>query len=118
MQSSNDGYFAHPDCILLCMIVDHDVNKRKEACLRIIKARKSEDSSPRRKFRLPEINFLAEDYSDMKTWKSAFSQKAEKIRYRRNNSDYNCLKIEYMPNPTTKKSFQVKWKLNCTHESE
>ena len=52
------------------MIVDHDVNKRKKACLHIVRARKSADSSARRKFRLPDINFLAEDYPDMITWKS------------------------------------------------
>ena len=79
----NNGYFAHSECILLSMIVDHDTNLRKLALSRIIKARGSEDSHTKRKFRMPEINFNAEHYGDMIMWKSEYidDEVSEEPRY-------------------------------------
>ena len=52
------------------MIADHDVNLRKLALIRILKARSSKNASARRVYRVPKINFEASTYGDMITWTS------------------------------------------------
>ena len=51
------------------MIVDQNVNLRKLAVLRILKARKSENVSTKRSYRIPSINFEAVSYRDI-SWQS------------------------------------------------
>ena len=65
-----NGYFAHPEWLLLSMIVDPDKNLRKLALSRILKARNSENRVDKRTFRVPEINFEAGHYGDLISWES------------------------------------------------
>ena len=66
----NNAYFAHSECLLLAMIADHDINLRKLALIRVLKARNSENASVRRVYRIPTMNFEASIYGDMITWTS------------------------------------------------
>lgn len=69
-----NSFFAHNESILLAMLVDERPLIRKLALRRIIKARNASTcttTSTRdgiRKFRIPELNFAAEDYIDLIDW--------------------------------------------------
>ena len=64
----HNGYFAHSECLLLSMLVDHSKSLRMLAFRRIMKARKSENSCAKRRYSVPEINFDAHSYADMISW--------------------------------------------------
>lgn len=64
-----NGFFGHPENVLLAMIADERVKVRELGLRRILKAR-SEATSCRdiRIFKLPNFNFDAKDYIDMIPW--------------------------------------------------
>lgn len=65
-----NGFFCHPESILLSMITDDDENIRDEALKKILKAR-SVGGEKRRCFVVPknEINFECTHYHNMIDWK-------------------------------------------------
>ena len=64
-----NAFFAHPENILIAMINDERPHIRELAWRRVLKAR-SQSSEVVRQFKLPEINFDAEDYVAMINWQS------------------------------------------------
>ena len=62
-----NGYFAHPENVLLSMLTDAREEIRELAQRRILKA-KSEESYAIRKFEIPKLNFDAKDYIDLINW--------------------------------------------------
>jgi hypothetical protein len=67
----NNAYAAHPENILLTMLVDKRSTIREEAATRILAAREKFDSSMEqtiRKFYIPELNFYANDYTELIDW--------------------------------------------------
>ena len=64
-----NGYFGHPENILLAMLTDTRQYVRELACRRIISARNECSSSKAvRKFCIPKLNFDARDYIDIVRW--------------------------------------------------
>lgn len=61
-----NGYFGHPENILLSMITDERREIRELGIRRIIKARKVQKGI--RVFDVPPLNFSASDYIDMINW--------------------------------------------------
>lgn len=65
----NNAYFAHPENMLLSMLVDKREHIKKLALRRIINARSRKKSSKQvRRFHIPKINFGASEYIDMISW--------------------------------------------------
>ena len=63
---ARNAYFAHPENVLLSMISDSRINVRQEAIDKIIQARINYSNNNNiRQFRVPTLNFQAEDYKDM-----------------------------------------------------
>jgi hypothetical protein len=62
-----NGFFAHPENILLSMLFDTRRHIRELSLRRILKARKSVDHGIRT-FKPPKIYFSAEDYVDIIIW--------------------------------------------------
>lgn len=66
-----NAFFAHPENLLLSMIVDKRDHVRELGYRRIIKARTlSSESKSIRNFKPPKINFLATDHIEMIDWKT------------------------------------------------
>lgn len=68
VQSSiqRNGYYAHPEHIIMAMANDNDENIRRMAWIKVIAARSEENrNKPLRKFQVPEINFECENYTSM-----------------------------------------------------
>lgn len=63
-----NGYFGHPENLLLAMLGDDREVIRDLAYRRIIKAR-SENVQGLRMFKVPTFNFDAKDYTDIITWR-------------------------------------------------
>lgn len=64
-----NAFFAHPENLLLAMIVDDRENIRKLGYRRILKARKCASKEKTiRNFVLPKINFKATDYTEIIDW--------------------------------------------------
>lgn len=62
----DNAYFAHPENLLLTMLTDKRKNIRELAVRRILKARKTDMKT--RTFRIPKINFEAQEYIDLIHW--------------------------------------------------
>ncbi|KAK5648348.1 hypothetical protein RI129_003240 [Pyrocoelia pectoralis] len=62
-----NGFFAHPENILLSMLTDEDPLYKQLAIRRILKAR-SKGRQTIRDFNIPTIRFDAKHYSDMISW--------------------------------------------------
>lgn len=62
----DNAYFAHPENLLLTMLTDKRKHIRELAVRRILKAR--ETNMKNRTFRVPKINFEAQDYIDLIHW--------------------------------------------------
>lgn len=62
----DNGYFAHPENILIAMLTDTRNHIRELAVKRILQSRQND--VPHRIFRIPKINFNAEDYIDLIDW--------------------------------------------------
>jgi len=63
---NRNGYFGHPENILLCMIADERKYVRELGMRRILRARS--EAYGLRKFRIPALNFDATDYIDLIDW--------------------------------------------------
>lgn len=66
---AGNAYFAHPENLLVAMLVDSRKNIRELAVRRIQNARKRVTKEVRA-FRVPSINFNAEDYLELIHWQS------------------------------------------------
>ncbi|CAG4961034.1 unnamed protein product [Parnassius apollo] len=62
-----NGYFGHPENILIAMLGDDREIIRELACQQILKAR-AENDQGLRTFKVPPLNFDAEDYTDLIKW--------------------------------------------------
>lgn len=66
-----NAFFAHPENVLLAMIVDEREHIRELGYRRILKARKTVPKKKTiRNFVLPTINFEASDYTEIVNWTS------------------------------------------------
>lgn len=66
-----NGYYAHPENILLSMLTDDRQYVRELGLRRILKVRKNKTQGNlnQRKFKIPKIVFDSKDYIDMINWK-------------------------------------------------
>ncbi|CAH1113072.1 unnamed protein product [Psylliodes chrysocephalus] len=65
-----NGYFAHPENILLAMLGDERKLVREQAVNTIMESRLKNDSTEKlRSFNVPTLNMSAKDYTDMIDWK-------------------------------------------------
>lgn len=62
-----NAYFAHPENIMLTMLVDDHEFIRELGYCRILKARTSKPESDRQ-FKIPSLNFEATSYEDLVFW--------------------------------------------------
>lgn len=62
-----NGYWAHPEAILLAMLADTDETVRRQAVSRIVRCRE-EATDELRPYQLPAINFDAENYTQLIDW--------------------------------------------------
>lgn len=62
-----NGYFGNPENVLIAMLADERQEIRNLAYRRILKAR-LEKNYGLRKFKVPSLNFDAEDYTDLINW--------------------------------------------------
>ncbi|GBN59571.1 hypothetical protein AVEN_119970-1 [Araneus ventricosus] len=67
---SNNAYFAHPEHLLLTMLLDSRKHIRELAVKRLLGARdkKTKNSGGVRFLKLPKLNFEAADYIDLIDW--------------------------------------------------
>ena len=68
-----NGYYGHSENILLCMLRDERRHIRELAFRRIMATRKetaSNSTTTVRQFRVPQLNFEAEDYTELVDWQS------------------------------------------------
>ena len=63
-----NAYFGHPENLLLSMITDARPHIRELGVHRIMKARKEAKPGTVRVFKVPTLNFEAEDYTSMIDW--------------------------------------------------
>lgn len=63
-----NGYFGHPENLLIAMLADDREIIRDLAYRRIVKAR-TEKAAGLRMFKVPSFNFDAEDYTNIITWR-------------------------------------------------
>lgn len=64
-----NGYFAHPENILLAMLADSRIHIRELGLRRILKSRDRVEAEIR-KFKIPKINFEANEYLELINWQS------------------------------------------------
>ena len=62
-----NGYWAHPEQLLLAMVADDDRVVREQA-VRLISAAREQQTEEPRIFAIPAINFEAVSYTDMISW--------------------------------------------------
>lgn len=62
-----NGYFAHPENLLLAVITDENPNMRELGIRRFLKSRQSK-ATRIRKFEIPKLNFQASNYIDLINW--------------------------------------------------
>lgn len=61
-----NGYYAHPEHVIMAMANDDDENIRRMAWLKVLAARSEENcNKPLRKFMVPKINFECDNYTSM-----------------------------------------------------
>lgn len=65
-----NGYFAHPENILIAMLADSRVNIRELGLRRILKSRDHILETEIRKFKISQINFEANEYYELINWQS------------------------------------------------
>lgn len=65
-----NAYFAHPESLMLSMIIDERKHIRELGFRRILKARQSVETNEIRVFKPPKINFEAKDYTEIIDWQS------------------------------------------------
>ena len=64
---TRNGYWAHPEQVLLAMVADGDPRIRKEA-VKLIRSARQVESREVRDFVLPSINFNASRYTELIDW--------------------------------------------------
>ena len=64
-----NGFFGHPENLLLGMITDARPHIREVGVSRIVKARKKAEPYTVRVFKVPTLNFEADDYTSMIDWR-------------------------------------------------
>lgn len=65
----SNGFFAHPESLLVAMLADERKHIRQLAVRRILSLRtKKASQNGIRKFLIPKINFFAQDYIDLIIW--------------------------------------------------
>ena len=64
----HNGFYAHPENLLVAMLTDERKHIRELAMRRIISIRSKRSESSMRKFTIPAINFDAKDYIDLINW--------------------------------------------------
>lgn len=69
-----NGYFCHPENILISMVADDRSHIRELGWRRILKARKSKNLAEVRSFKVPPIKFDAENYFDMIEWQDDITE--------------------------------------------
>lgn len=69
-----NGYFAHPEGILLAMITDEKKHVRELAARRILKARSTTQPPTPRLFQVPLIDFNASTYIDLINWQENLTE--------------------------------------------
>lgn len=65
-----NGYFGHPESLLLSTITDERPAIRELGLRRILKARKVKHCSSIRRFKVPVLNFLAKEHIDLINWQA------------------------------------------------
>lgn len=68
-----NGYFAHPENLILAMLADNRVNVRKLALRRVLNCKPAVVTGEIRNFSIPKLNFNADDYIDLDRYKTNFS---------------------------------------------
>lgn len=66
-----NAYFAHVENVLLCMLQDDRKHIRELAQRKIKKARKDYKGKSIRTFKIPELNFEADDYISLINWQQS-----------------------------------------------
>lgn len=69
-----NGYFGHPENVLVSMITDEQRHIRELGLRRILKARATKHGSNTnliRQFTVPELNFDADEYFEMIDWNNS-----------------------------------------------
>ena len=66
-----NGYWAHPEAILLAMLADPDDDVRQQAVSWILRCRE-EERDELRPYQLPVINFDAEHYTQLINWSQVY----------------------------------------------
>ena len=61
-------FFGHPENVLLAMATDSRPHVRELALRRILKAKVSDKGKSVRHFMVPQINFKAQDYTEVCNW--------------------------------------------------
>lgn len=69
-----NGYFCHPENILIAMVADDISHIRVLGWRRILKARKSKNQGEVRRFKVPPIKFNAQNYFDMIEWQDDITE--------------------------------------------
>lgn len=65
-----NGYFAHPENVLVAMLADDRKHIRELSLRRILKCRSQNRDEIVREFKVPPINFDAQEYFDLVDWQS------------------------------------------------
>lgn len=63
-----NAFFAHPENITIGMLCDSRLNVRQAAVHRILESRLTSTATTIRVFKIPEINFEADDYTNLINW--------------------------------------------------
>lgn len=65
-----NSYFGHPENVLLAMLADDRKHIRELSLRRILKCRSQNRDESVREFKVPPINFDAQEYVDLVDWQS------------------------------------------------
>lgn len=97
-----NGYFAHPENILLAMLTDSKQHIRELGARRILKARSNQDDTPRL-FQIPDLNFSASSYIELIDWQGIITsppvlklipnEEIEKFVSRNGDGDLHFLRL-------------------------
>lgn len=63
-----NAYFAHPENLLIAMLLDEQESIRKQAMNCILQCRKNNTKKGVRKFVVPKLNFNAKHYTNLIDW--------------------------------------------------
>lgn len=85
-----NGYFGHPENIILAMLADERTSVKILALRRILKARNMTSSSVRT-FVVPKFNFDAEDYIDIINWSEVTVTEPPLLKTINNDVIFDCI---------------------------